>query len=175
MKLSAKAKKREAVVWHYCYSNNIVAILHSQQLLPPCMTGVPLAGEDTKWENHPQLKADARMLLFSENNVWEPTSFRGIHINGQTVDLHNRSDYAKFGLNIYRVGVETCHLLHYNKLVHLAGLSNKMNASLRKDARACGSDPNRWWGTLKPVPASQWNAVEILVDGVWKSFATEAK
>lgn len=155
------------VVWHYTYSHNIDAILDSRQLVPPCLSGLAMAYDNTPLANHPQTKADAKMLLFSENAVWEPASYRGIVQDGRVVDLHNREDYARVGLGIFRIGVNAGVLTPYAMLTRRAGVSNKMDRSLRQTARDIGGDPNQWWGTLKPVPVKQWVAFEVLVGDDW--------
>jgi hypothetical protein len=58
-------------------------------------------------------------------------------------------------------------LTHYARLVRLTGMSSKTDRIIRQAAQHQGGNPNRWWGTLNPVPASQWVTFEVLEGDIW--------
>jgi hypothetical protein len=163
------------IVWHYTYHtlnsdshSHFVEILRSQMLLPPCLN--PTMKDD--FPDTREANADARLLLFSENDYWEPASFRGFVENGQVVDLHNRADYAPRGLVICRIGVDSKILHPYLRLLRTVCMPKGMAKALISTAREHGANPYEWYGTTKPVPLAQWRAVEMLIDNKWQEPLT---
>jgi hypothetical protein len=175
-----RSKQSKQVVWHYTYSNNIAAISESGVLLPPIMCpnytarmrsscashNLPTHLVDTK-----AAVADARLLLFSEREDWEPASFRGFRNvrTGEVTDLHRLEDYAEYGCDVYRIGVQRGILHPWMRLKELVRMPHGMGVALEQIAREIGSNPYDWWGTTKPVPDSQWQAVEVYTPetGLW--------
>ena len=154
-------QKNKQVVWHYTY-NHIEDILESGVLLPPIMCH--------HYETHnfvpahmlysKEVVADAKLLLFSQREDWEPASYRAVRVGGEEFPLRKLDDYARLGWKVFRIGVER-NLLHpWLKLKRLASMPPEMGRALERVARDLGSNPYDWWGTLKPVPDTKWKAVE---------------
>src|ERR1019366_3323779 len=109
--MSRAKKQNNNTVWHYTYSHNIKSILESGVLLTPRMTpgylsasnACVLAGIDL---THPDINADASLLLFSQREDWEPASYRGLaDRDGNVFDLHRLEDYVVYGMDGFRIGV----------------------------------------------------------------------
>jgi hypothetical protein len=106
-------RKNKQVVWHYTYSHDIKEIIASGVLLPPIMCH--------HYETHnfvpahmlysKEVVADAKLLLFSQREDWEPASYRALKVGGKEVQLHRLNDYAAHGLRVFRIGVPR-NLLH---------------------------------------------------------------
>lgn len=161
------------IVWHYTYhskvgQSSVVDILRTKVLLPPALIpdyqdGCPDA----------DAHADRKLLLFSENEFWEPASYRGITVNGEMVLLHKREEYAKHGIAIFRIGVDAAILTPYLRLTRKVGMNKGMAASLFKLARELGANPYQWYGTTSPVPLAQWRKIEWLRGDVWTADLPE--
>lgn len=169
-------RKSKQVVWHYTYSH-IEEIIESGVLLPPIMcphyetrTCVPAHMLYSK-----ETVADAKLLLFSQRKDWEPASYRAISVWGMPFPLHKLEDYAKHGMDVYRIGVRRSLLYPWLRLMELVKMPPQMGRSLEKIAREIGSNPFDWWGTVKPVPNRKWQSVEVYdpETGLWKPFEKE--
>jgi len=173
------SRKNKAIVWHYTYSHNIKAILESGVLLPPRMTPQYLsnacfsAGIDL---DHSDVKADASLLLFSQRKDWEPASYRGLmDSDGNVVNLHRLEDYEVYGMDVFRIGVSRSLLRPWIRLKEMSKMSGGMAAGLEKTARAVGSNPFDWWGTMRPIPQDKWEKVEVYNPEIkaWESLFEE--
>jgi hypothetical protein len=179
-------KNKSRIAWHYTYSNHIDAILESAVLLPPSalLSGVATemgisadirkrlaaANQNVKAiaaskDIMKGVKADGKLLLFSENSVWEPASFRGIEVGGLVIDILKLEDYAKYGHDVYRIGVYTRHLKPYSQLIREVHMPKETATGLTKVAN--GGNPFQWWGSTKPVPQEKWVAIQKFVGGEW--------
>jgi hypothetical protein len=159
--------RNKKVVWHYTYSHKINAILHSGVLLPPKMTpgyltpsnACVLAGNDL---THPDITADASLLLFSQREDWEPASYRGLaDRDGNIIDLRKLEEYEAYGIRVFRIGVSRSLLHPWIRLKEMSKMSVGMAKHLEKTARDVGSNPYDWWGTLRPVLQEKWKTVEV--------------
>jgi len=165
--MSRAKKQNNNTVWHYTYSHNIKSILESGVLLPPRMTPgylsasnvCVLAGIDL---THPDINADASLLLFSQREDWEPASYRGLaDRDGNVFDLHRLEDYEVYGMDVFRIGVSRSLLHPWIRLKDMSKMSAVMAAGLEKTAREIGSNPFDWWGTMRPIPKDKWKKVEV--------------
>jgi len=160
------AKKRRSTVWHYTY-NAIVDILESGVLLPPRMTPhfnerdflIRQFGESIKKDKG--FQADAKLLLFSQREDWEPASYRAARLGGRIIPLHYLNDYELYGWRVYRVGVSRDLLHPWIRLKRLCGMPPAMARSLEQYAREMGSNPYDWWGTMRPISQDKWRSVEV--------------
>ena len=161
------SRTNKQIVWHYTYSHNIKAILESGVLLPPRMTpgylsrsaAFVLAGNDL---THPDIKAAASLLLFSQREDWEPASYRGLgDRDGNVFDLHRLEDYEVYGMDVFRIGVSRSLLHPWIRLKEMSKMSAVMAFGLEKTARGMGSNPFDWWGTMHSIPKNKWRAVEV--------------
>jgi hypothetical protein len=148
------------------YSHQIENILYSRVLLPPRLVPNLLEAHDA--HGHKEIEADKKMLLFSENQVWEPSSYRGVIVRGMVVDLHKVEDYERVGIRIYRIRLDRSTLKPWARLKTLARVSVPMAQELERSARELGSNPYDWFGTLLLVPMEKWQAFEALVDREWR-------
>src|SRR5271167_3903437 len=169
----SRRNKTRQIVWHYTYSHNIKAILDSCVLLPPIMTpryNTPQQSSfGTDKHNSTEYTADAKMLLFSEREDWEPASYRGyLTDDGKIIDLHKLEDYAERGIGVFRIGVPRSILHPYIRLKEMVKLPSAMARGLAKVAYELGSNPFQWWGTTKPIPSDLWESVQMLRDGKWE-------
>ncbi|HEV2399577.1 MAG TPA: hypothetical protein VGS27_21715 [Candidatus Sulfotelmatobacter sp.] len=156
------------IVWHYTYEHNMKKILESQVLLPPYLIpGYVDAVELAGYTPDRGTKADRKLLLFSENEVWEPASYRGFATFLGVVEVHKLEDYADYGCAVFRIGVETNHLKPYLRLCRSVGMPKGTFDGLWKTAVEHGSNPYQWWGTTKPIPMSEWVSVEVYANGIW--------
>ena len=119
----SKTKKNQPTVWHYTY-NYIVDILESGVLLPPIMchhyethNWVPAHMLYSK-----EVVADAKLLLFSQREDWEPASYRALNVGGEEVLLRRLEDYAALGLKVFRIGVSRDLLHPWIRLKRLCGM-----------------------------------------------------
>jgi len=165
------SRRKSKVVWHYTYQHNIKPILESQVLLPPCMCPGTIHNADVRqYGDTPGGAADAKLLLFSEREDWEPASYRGYRTwYGRVIDLHKLEEYVERGVAVFRIGVETRHLKPYTQLCRSVGMPKKMFDGLWKIAVRIGSNPYQWWGTTKPIPMSEWVSVEVFANGIWNN------
>jgi len=171
-----------SVVWHYTYENNIEAILKSGALLPPCqvLSAARRGMTEEDFAAHMQDKgcaADAKLLLFSARQDWEPASFRGfMSSTGEVTDLHQIEDYAKHGFRMFRIGVKRDKLKPWQKLKSLVNMPRDMVQSLEGIAFNIGANPYDWWGTVLPVPCSEWVDVQEFYHGsrMWETCAKKA-
>ena len=179
-------RKNKAIVWHYTYSS-IKAILQSRVLLPSGM--VPQYQENLDLNLtllHPEVKlheeafaglaADAKLLLFSQREYWEPASWKAyMRPDGETVELHKLEDYEKNGLPVFRIGVSRSLLHPYIRLIEMVKMPKWMAANLEKIARERGSNPYDWWGTTKPIPCDKWEDIQVYdaATKTWKSLLEE--
>ena len=168
----------KALVWHYTYENSIKSILDSAALLPPIMTPdfeerrrAMYPGVDVKDRG---FQADAKMLLFSAREDWEPASYRGISVGGRIIDLHKLEDYETHGVRVYRIGVDRDILHPWVRLKRLCGMPHGMAKSLETIARKVGSNPFDWWGTMRPIPIEKWRSIEVY-DATTKTWKEQAK
>jgi hypothetical protein len=162
----SRRNKTRQIVWHYTYSHNIEAILQSGVLLPPIMclhfntpqnSAFGMAGFNSKAH-----LADAKLLLFSEREDWEPTSYRAVAcLDGTVIPLHKLEDYAEHGFSVFRIGVPRSILHPWLRLKEMVKMPREMGRALENTARVLGSNPYQWWGTAKPITMDQWRAVEI--------------
>ena len=165
------------LVWHYTYEPAIQAIIESKVLLPPALAAPRYANKSPEELRSLRcdkgFRADEKLLLFSENQHWEPASYRGIQDRqtGAIRDLFDRDEYARYGMRIFRIGVDRGILKPYMKLVRQVRMPAEMVSSLAEIARNIGSNPFQWWGTTFPVPIEDWKAVEYLDGQEWKSIA----
>jgi hypothetical protein len=114
-------------------------------------------------------EADKKLLLFSENEIWEPASFRGIQIAGMVFDLYRLEDYARYGMNVFRIGVDTRYLKPYTQMCRTVGMpQDAFKALWRRSVGQLGSNPYQWWGTTKPIPSDLWESVQVFRDGKWE-------
>jgi len=160
------------IVWHYTYSHNIEKIIKSGTLLPPALIPDYIGGDVLHEALHGAdrgVKADRKLLLFSEREDWEPASFRGVMTPLGPIDLHSIEEHSKH-IDIFRIGVDTRHLKPYGQLCRLVSMPRETRNGLRDIAVKFGSNPCEWWGTTKPVPRMQWVAVEKLVAGKWQKY-----
>ena len=168
-------RRNKQVVWHYTYSHHIDEIIESGVLLPPIMC--PHYETSTVVPAHllysKETVADAKLLLFSQREDWEPASYRAISVWGMPFPLHKLEDYAKHGMDVYRIGVQRSLLHPWVRLKEVVKMPKEMGHRLERTAREIGSNPYDWWGTLKPVPDTKWKAVEIYdsESGLWKPSA----
>jgi hypothetical protein len=160
------SKKNQQTVWHYTY-NHIADILESGVLLPPRMTPhfnysnpslLFLGGSMRKDRG---FQADAKLLLFSQREDWEPASYRSITLGSIKIYLHKLEDYEAHGKRVYRVGVSRGLLHPWMRLKRLCGMPPAMGRALEQSARELGSNPFDWWGTMRPIPQDKWRAVEV--------------
>ena len=153
------------IVWHYTYSHRINAILESGELLPPRqlhITAERLNMSDEEFAattTSKAWKADEKLLLFSEREDWEPSSYRSVLKNGVAVPLLRLEDYKQID-GVYRIGVSTEFLKPYARLKSIVRMSAKMATALNNSARNLGANPFQWWGTVLPVPNSRWEFVQ---------------
>jgi hypothetical protein len=172
-------KNNSRIAWHYCYDNHINEILESAKLLPPCEVNTLNSPEETdEMRNSKDYMSDKRLLLFSENAVWEPASYRSKTFWSATVPymdipLLKLEDYAKYEVGVYRIGVSTKHLKPYSQLCREVHMPVAMDAGLIVVARKIGGNPFQWWGSTKPVPQEKWVAIQKYVDGVWVDMFDE--
>jgi hypothetical protein len=125
---------------------------------------------------HPDVKADASLLLFSQREDWEPASYRGVmDIDGNVFDLPKLEDYEAHQIGVFRIGVSRSLLHPWIRLKEISKMSVGMAAGLEKIARDIGSNPFDWWGTMRPVPQDKWRAVEVYnpATKVWESIFEE--
>lgn len=167
---------QENLVWHYTYSENIKAILDAGVLLAPCrvMTAETSGMTDEEFaeaKTHRSFMADARLLLFSTRQDWEPASSRGLQdsTTGGITQLLHVEDYAVYGIQIFRIGVNRNILKPWVRLKQIVRMSREMADSAEKTARDCGSNPFDWWGSTLPVHADKWQAVQVLKGKEWVS------
>jgi hypothetical protein len=165
-------RRSKQLVWHYTYSHHIEEIIDSGVLLPPIMcphyetrTLVPAHMLYSK-----ESVADAKLLLFSQRADWEPASYRAVSVWGVPFPLHKLEDYAKHCIDVYRIAVRRSLLHPWVRLKELVKMPKEMGRNLERIAREIGSNPFDWWGTVKPVPDTQWQAVEVYnpETGLWK-------
>jgi hypothetical protein len=156
------------IVWQYTYSHHIEKIMESGALLPPRL--VPSLAEQCNLDGNAAFAGDKKMLLFSANPEWEPSSYRSVIINGESVPLHNLTDYAKYDFTVYRIGADTSILKPWVRLTKLARIPRDMVRALEDSARGLGSNPFDFWGTLFPVRSDGWKSIETF-DGSWKKYA----
>lgn len=149
---------KNKIVWHYTYGHRIGEILSSGVLLPPCRCPDYHLSDAAAIAHTQEGRADGKLLLFSERQDWEPASYRGVQKDGVIVDLHRLEDYADMGA--YRIGVSTAFLKPYMRLCSMVRMPKKMDVALRATAAGHGSNPFQWWGSVLPVPASKWSAVQ---------------
>ena len=159
----------QPLMWHYTYGATINLIMDSGVLLPPYLTPAYSVQErnaqalglfNTKGSKKAWI-ADARMLLFSQRQDWEPASFRGVEsMSGGRKDLLTLEEYEKYGIMAYRIGVDRNILHPYMKLKRLVNIPAEMAEKLTTIAIKVGGNPFDWWGTTKPVPHEKWLAVE---------------
>lgn len=148
-----------SVVWHYTYDHpkrGVQYILRTQTILPPFRVLKP---DLLRNKGH---RADAKLVLFSTRQDWEPASYRGWkERTGEEVDLIHREDYIERGLFIYRIGVERKILKPYQHLVSIVRMPKEQDRNIKADARRVGSNPYDWWGSVHPVTADKWRAIEV--------------
>jgi hypothetical protein len=162
------------IVWHYTY-DHIDEILASGVLLPPVMVPTLHDGATPSMRKEKDFIADAKMLLFSSNDVWEPASFRAIALDGIAIPLLRLDQYDHVGMTIHRIGVDISNLKSWTRLKTITRMSAPMARSLEDIAHSLGSNPvSEWWGTTVPVPAAKWEAIESRVNGVWQPMFEEA-
>lgn len=169
-------RRSKQLVWHYTYSHHIEEIIDSGVLLPPIMcphyetrTFVPAHMLYSK-----ESVADAKLLLFSQREDWEPASYRAVSFMGlMTIPLTKLEDYAARRIEVFRIGVQRSLLHPWTRLKEMVKMPPQMGRNLERTARELGSNPFDWWGTLKPVPDAKWQAVEVYdpKTGLWKPAA----
>lgn len=158
------------IVWHYTYGDRLNRIIKSGALLPPAMvSAIYLTMGISEEAATKEFRADMKMLLFSSNSTWEPASYRGVQdrATGEIIDVHRLEEYAQYGMEVFRIGVNSSILHPYLKFKRLARLPTRMARALEEIARGLGSNPYQWWGSLKPVNFSHWLAVEQWVGNQW--------
>lgn len=168
-------KNKERIAWHYTYSNSIDAILESGVLLPPAELHIDYGAALSRSERKSRgFQADEKLVLFSENPLWEPASYRGVHFPyGTIVDIHRLEDYPLYGFTVYRIAVPTYRLKPYTQLLREVHMPKEMAKSLAESARKLGANPYQWWGTTKPVPEEHWLSVEVYEDGNWVPYVED--
>ncbi len=165
-------KNKSRIAWHYTYSRHINAIFKSGALLPPSELNVGIAnGHPEDIRNDRGYQADEKLLLFSENDHWEPASFRAVQAFGLTFDIIKLEDYARYGIECYRIGVPTHNLKPYSQLLREVHMPKDMANDLTKVAN--GGNPFQWWGSTKPVPQEKWVAIQKFVGGEWIDWLPE--
>lgn len=165
-------------VWHYTYHSNIEAILRSRTLLPPYLTpqyytrntGATIGDKNGA-------RQDAKMLLFSQREDWEPASYRGVQTAIGPVNLFKIEDYEAWDITVYRIGVSTKHLKPYPVLRRLVGYPDGMHAAQLQINREIGANHYDWWGTTKPITADKWEDVQRYEPTTksWDSIMTRKK
>jgi len=161
--------RHRQIVWHYTYSQHIEEIVKSGALLPPYMVpgftchndALVLAIIRNDQQSYDQIYADAKSLLFSQRDDWEPASYRGLEIGDQTIELHSIDDYSKYNRDVYRIGVRRSLLRPWTQLPRLVRMDAQMQRALEHGARGLGSNPFDWWGTTRPVLGKDWERIEI--------------
>ncbi len=163
---------KNRIAWHYTYSHRINAILESGMLLPPAALHLDYwASLRLSVTTSLGFQADEKLLLFSENSLWEPASYRGVQgPDGTIVDIHRLDDYQRYGFKVYRIAVPTYRLKPYTQLLREVHMPKEMAKSLDESARKLGSNPYQWWGTTKPIPEANWLSVEAYEDGRWVPY-----
>lgn len=166
------------IVFHYTY-DHFAEILASGVLLPPAMVPTlreePLPLRLSHLRGNADYVADASLLLFSSNPVWERGSYRGVVIDGDSRDLLQLEDYDRIGMAVHRIGVDASILKPWIHLKRAVQMPGRMGRRLEEIARGLGSDPAReWWGTTVPVPSAQWLSIETRVNGVWQAMKIAA-
>jgi hypothetical protein len=165
-------KNKNRIAWHYTYSHHIDDIFESGVLLPPA------ALHSDYWASLPPsmtesrgYQADEKLLLFSENPLWEPASYRGVYSSdGTIVNIHSLEDYPLYGFTVYRIAVPTYRLKPYTQLLREVHMPKEVAKPLAESARKLGSNPYQWWGTTKPIPEEHWLSVEVYEDGRWVPY-----
>lgn len=166
---------RSNLVWHYTY-DAFKDILTSGVLLPPRLVPHLYYGRGNELlAREKAVVADSKILLFSGNQVWEPTSYRYLERpDGSVLELHRLEDYAEVGLLVYRIGVPRGILKPWSILIRQARVPARMAQALANSARRLGSDPYDWYGSLIPVPRQQWASVQILTADGWQDYCVES-
>jgi hypothetical protein len=119
----------------------------------------PLRDADFRPGSHVVLQgsvADAKLLLFSQREDWEPASYRAVSVWGMPFPLSKLEDYAERGIGVFRIGVRRSLLRPWVRLKEMVKMPREMGRNLEQTARGVGSNPFDWWGTVKPVPDTQW-------------------
>ncbi|HXW55526.1 MAG TPA: hypothetical protein VEJ67_07250 [Candidatus Cybelea sp.] len=133
--------RKSKIVWHYFYSNHVHEIIQSGALLPPALQP-QYHGADDQVKGSKGCDSDRKLLLFSEREDWEPTSWRASADGaGNTLDMHKVADYARLGVAMYRIGVQTKHLKPYLRLVREVRMPDQMKKALIETAEQRGSNP----------------------------------
>jgi hypothetical protein len=158
--------KAQTLLWHYTYQHRIEAILSSRQL-------IPTLGGGAAYEKDERHQREKKILWFTENQVWEPASYRGYQneVTGEAYDLLKLEDYAAHNMRVFRIGVLAGGIIKpWSRLQRIAHIHPDMVRELDQHGLEIGSNPFDWWGSIFPVPMKLWVSVQELKDGAWEEL-----
>ena len=145
----APTRQEEQLAWHYTISDRAKYIVESK-FIYAATAGVPAGERPCIW--------------FSLEQFWEPTANKAESSPSGHMRKLNFEEMVSLGL--WRFGLPVAMLLDWRQLKRETRMSRKVAKGLVSAARSQGSNPELWYGAMKPVPVDDC-VVQRLIDGEW--------
>lgn len=108
------------------------------------------------------------IVYFTVRETYEPTAVKGVAVENVGVRLLTIEEMERELDGLYRIGVSDSYPLKpWIEINRLARVPDRDRREMERIACEKGSDPFKFWGTLRPVPMKDWGAVEKFRDGKW--------
>jgi hypothetical protein len=142
----------EPLLWHYTTLIHMPWIEADNWTLRP---GV---------RDHPEMSDGRPALWFSANQISEATVRKDLSALRKGMGLLGFHELAE-QVGIIRIGADRrrVHAYHFRSWERRAHPPNGTLALLTKAGIAWGANPEDWYFTFRPVPSSDWDAMELLV------------
>jgi hypothetical protein len=138
------------IAWHYTVGSRAKDILESGKIRP-ATANVPSNERPAVW--------------FTVRDDWEPTANkRWQNSNTGEVKFLSTDEMLKRGGGGVRFGIPVHKLTPWNKLINKTRMDSKTKKALIEFAINVGSDPDSWYGTIKPVRVKDC-VIQLLWDG----------
>lgn len=147
------------LAWHYTTGTCFLRIVEAGYLRPTD-AAIP--------------KHEVPALWFSRNQVWEPTSAKGIFDNkGKNWTLSKLETY-EFGCGLIRFGYPVTKLISWPELQKKAKILPCRANVLENTGRMLGANPSDWMGSMSRIFICDL-VIESLEDNKWVRIASPLK
>ncbi len=148
------------MIWHYTYDETF-ALIREDGFIKPAELYLEPGEKPIAW--------------FSKERFWEPTVTKAIKQEDGTVKQFGMLGMMEHGHLLVRIGVDPDTAPYtWSELKSLSGMPAHIASGLASTAKQRGANPSRWRGTLEPVYADKWKAVEYFNSLDWAPLPIEA-